>query len=383
MHHERSLDSKLTLNRNLRRFFMLPFSFIGSWTYTNPATPVAVNIPMTAKPDWVFVKDTTNWGLATTAASPIYSEWFSSMASGSYLGLGQTSVSAGTVNLYTEQGTSGGFTFINQTMPPTFTKVAVTAVNGTTFVVSTGTTTGINVGDTVRLINITGANQISGSNLYQVTAVSAGTSITLGYAASAVTAGLVVANGTTGYYQKVYPGYFLPNTLPVAYITQAAQAVVYFFRQNPYTPGQLVDFQIPTPYGMTQLSNLTAQSGSGPFTSNPAGAARVLSVTNSSTVSSITIDVNTTGFTAFQFPTSAAFAGGASPAVCMPAGSGVVPLNGSATIPASPPGTNLADAFDNLSQYVMNIGTSAVGVANANMVVMAFKADFVNGITNA
>ncbi len=44
---------------------------------------------------------------------------------------------------------------------------------------------------------------------------------------------------------------------------------------------------------------------------------------------------------------------------------------------------NLADAFDNMSQYVMNIGTSAVGVANANMVVMAFKADYVNGITNA
>ena len=134
---------------------------------------------------------------------------------------------------------------------------------------------------------------------------------------------------------------------------------------------------------MIQLSNLTAKSGSGPFASNPAGAARVLSVTNSATVSSITIDVDTTGFTAFQFPTSAAFAGGASPAVCMPAGSGVVPLNGSATIPASPPGTNLADAFDNLSQYVMNIGTSAVGVANANMQVFAFKADFVNGITNA
>ena len=51
-----------------------------------------------------------------------------------------------------------------------------------------------------------------------------------------------------------------------------------------------------------------------------------LSVTNSATVSSITIDVNTTGFTAFQFPTSASFAGGASPAVCIPAGSGVVPL---------------------------------------------------------
>lgn len=358
---------------------MLPFSFIGKWDYTNPATPVAVNIPMTAKPDWVIVKNLTNWG-DTTAITSIESEWFSSMAQGAYKSLDQ----AITTNILSSNtGTSGGFTFIDQSNPPTFTKVAVTTVNGTTFVVATGTTTGINVGDTVRLINIVGGHQISGPTLYQVTAVSAGVSITLGYAASAAGAGLVVANATTGFYQKVYPGQFLPNTLPVAYITQATQAVVYFFRQNPYIPGELVDFQIPTPYGMTQLSNLTGKSGSGPFTSNPSGAARVLSVTNSTTVSSITIDIDTTGFTAFQYPTSAAFAGGASPAVCIPAGSGVVPLNGSATIPASPPGTALADAFDNKSQYVMNLGLNVVGAASAAMVVMAFKADFNNGITNA
>lgn len=361
----------------------LPYSFIGSWTYTNPATPIAQNIPMTDKPDWVFVKDTTNWGAQSTAANPIYSEWFSNMAQGTYLALGQPSSTGAGVTTYASQGTSGGFTFINQANPPTFTKVAITAVNGTTFVVSTGSTAGLNVGDTVRLINVVGGQQISGSNLYQITAISTNSSITLGYAASAVTAGLVVANSTTGFYQKVYPSQFLPNTLPVAYITQAAQAVVYFFRQNSYTPGELVDFQIPTPYGMTQLSNLTAKGGSGPFTSNPSGAARVLSVTNTTTVSSITIDVDTTGFTAFQYPTSAAFAGGASPAVCMPAGSGVVPLSGSATIPASPPGTNLVDAFDNKSQYVMNIGLSAVGVANAVMEVFAFKSDFNNAITNA
>jgi hypothetical protein len=358
---------------------MLPYSFIGKWNYTNPATPVAVNIPMTDMPDWVFVKNLTNWG-DTTAITGIESQWFSGMAQGSYIGLTQTVT---TNALSSNTGTSGGFTFINQINPPTFTKVAVTTVNGTTFVVATGTTTGINVGDLVRLINITGAQQISGPNLYQVTAVSAGVSITLGYAASAAGAGLTIANGTTGYYQKVYPSQFLPNTLPVAYITQANPAVVYFFRQNPYTPGELVDFQIPTPYGMTQLSNLTAKSGSGPFTNNPSGAARVLSVTNSATVSSITIDIDTTGFTAFQYPTTTAFAGGASPAVCIPAGSGVVPFNGSATIPASPPGTNLADAFDNKSQYVMNLGTSVVGAASANMVVMAFKADFNNAITNA
>lgn len=362
---------------------MLPYSFIGSWTYTNGATVTAQNIPMTDKPDWVFVKDRTNWGAQSTAANPIYAEWFSSMPQGAYLALGQPSATGASVTTYASQGTSGGFTFIDQANPPTFARVATTTLTGATMVVATSNTAGLAVGDLVRLINITGAQQVSGPNLYQITAISANTSITLGYAASAVSAGLVVANGTTGFYQKVYADQFYPSNLPVAYITQASQAVVYFFRQNPYTPGQLVDFQIPTAYGMTQLSNLTKNAGSGPFSSNPSGAARVLSVTNSATVSSITIDVDTTGFTAFQFPTSATFANGGSPAVCMPAGSGVVPLNGSATIPASPPGTNLADAFDNRSQFIMQIGTSAAGVANANMQVFAFKADFNNGITNA
>ena len=171
---------------------MLPFSFIGAWSYTNPATPVAVNIPMTAKPDWVFVKDTTNWGAQSTAANPIYSEWFSLPWRWFFSGSWATKFYRTGVTTYASQGTSGGFTFIDQTNPPTFTKVAVTAVNGTTFVVATGTTTGINVGDTVRLINIVGGQQISGPNLYQVTAVSAGVSITLGYAASAASAGLLL-----------------------------------------------------------------------------------------------------------------------------------------------------------------------------------------------
>lgn len=362
---------------------MLPFSYLGAWTYTNPAAPVPVNIPLTAKPDWVYVKDTTNWGAQSTAANPIYSEWYSSMAADSYLALGQPSSTGAGIITYASRGTSGGFTFIDESNPPTFARVAVTAVNGTTFVVSTANTAGLLVGDLIRLTNIVGATEISGWNLYQVTAIVPNTSITLGYAASAVGAGLVVANGTSGFYQKVYPGRFLPNSLPIAFITQAQQAVVYFFRPNSYTPGDLVDFIIPSPFGMIELTGLASRSGSGPFSSNPSGPARVLSVTNTASVSSITIDVDTTGFTAFQYPDTIQFPKGESPPVCMPAGSGVVPLNGSATIPVSPPGTNLSNPFDNKSQYLMRIGTSAVGVANARMVVWAFKADFVDGITNA
>ena len=353
---------------------MLPYSFIGCGTYVNAASPVAQNIALTDIPDWFFVKDLTNWGAASTAANPVYSEWFSSMASGSFLGMGQpSSGTPSSVTLYSTRGTSGGFTFIDQTRPPVFGKVVVSAVNGTSFVVSTGTTTGISIGDTVRLINIAGAPEIS-SILFSVTAVSAATSITLGYAATAVSAGWTIANGTTGFYQKVYPGNFYPNTLPVLFITQATQAKVYFGRPNNFTPGELVDFQIPTPYGMTQLSNLTAL---------PGGAARVLVVTNTASESSITINVNTTGYTAFVYPAAGSFAGAPSPATCFPAGSGVVPYNGSATIPQSPPGTNLLDAFDNRNQYVMNVGLSAVGIASATMQWFAFKADFNNAITNA
>jgi hypothetical protein len=360
---------------------MLPYSFIGKWNYTNPGTPVAVNIPMTDKPDWIFVKDLTNYGSANAAAS-VMAEWYSGMAQGSWLNMGQTAnATPASRVLYPNQGTTGGFTFVDQSNPPIFAKEAITAIDGSTFVVSTGATD-ISVGDYVRLINVAGALELTGF-LYQVTAVNSGTSVTLGMAATAATAkGSTYGNGTTGFLQKVYPGFMYPALRQVMFISQATQAKVYFARANDFTPGELVDFQIPTPYGMTQLSNLTATPSAGP-TGNPPGAARVLVVTNTATESSITIDYDTTGFTAFTYPSSANFKLGASPPTCFPAGSGVVPLNGSATIPQSPPGTNLQDAFDNHAQYVMNLGTNVVGAASANMVVMAFKADFNNAITNA
>ena len=101
---------------------MLPYSFIGKWDYTNPATPIAVNIPMTDKPDWVIVKNLTNWG-DTTAVTSIESEWFSGMAQGSYISEDQTVT---TNALSTNTGASGGFTFVDQSNPPTYSKVAIT-----------------------------------------------------------------------------------------------------------------------------------------------------------------------------------------------------------------------------------------------------------------
>ena len=355
---------------------MLPYSFIGAGTYTNPASPVPVNVALNDQPDWFFVKNLTNWGKASTADAAIYGEWFSNMASGAYLGEGQVSSTGSGITLYATQATSGGFTFINSASPPMIGTLAATAISNSTFVVLMTNTGNIAVGDTVRLINPTGMLQFGGL-VAQVTAVTANTSITLGYVATAVTAGsAVAAPATTTTILKFYPGQFYPRAAIILYISQATQAKVYFARPNTFTPGQLVDFTIPNTYG-TPWAALSYATGL------PGGAYRVLSVTNTATESSITINLNTSGIgTAFAYPASSATLGMPSPAIAEPAGSGIVPFNGSATIPQSPPGTNLQDAFDNLNQYYMNIGSSVVGAASTVMQWMAFKADY-NNLSNA
>jgi hypothetical protein len=218
------------------------------------------------------------------------------MAAGAYRGSGIVNAVAGSNYLYGVTGTSGGFTLIDSANPPVYASVVGTTIDRTTFVALTASTTGFAVGDIVRIISPTGMNQIGGMT-FAITAINAGVSITLGYMTSAVSAGLTIAaNATACLIKKVIPSLFYPRKRTVAYVTAAAQGVVYFTEPNDFTAGEMVDFSIPSAYGMIQLNNLTGQSR---------GPARVLGVTNSATVSSITIDVDTSGFTAFSLPTSA------------------------------------------------------------------------------
>src|ERR1700691_3307278 len=128
---------------------MLPYSFIGAGTFVNGATVVPVNVALNDQPDWFFVKNLTNWGKASTADPAIYGEWFSTMASASYLGLGQLSSTGSGITTYATQGTTGGFTFINSSAPPTFASLAGTTINNTTLVISMVSTANLFVGDYV------------------------------------------------------------------------------------------------------------------------------------------------------------------------------------------------------------------------------------------
>ena len=318
---------------------MLPYQIIDGGYFTSDAT-LAKQLPLSDRPDMFWLRNRTAWG-DDAAETSVESWWRYGMAGGA----AQTTDQAVTTGaLSSEAVTTGGFTFIDTANPPTFAGLATTAITGSagTFVVTMANTGSIAVGDWVRLYATTGELQIAGET-FEVTAVTANVSITLGYMASS---GITfAADATAGTVVKYIPNRMYPRWAYIANVTAATQGVVSFTGKNDYTPGQLLSFRIPDEYAMTQLNEVQA---------------RVLSVTNSATVSSVTLDLDTSAFTAFSYPTSAVAAAGVSPAVAVPSASGVVPDNGSATVPQIPEGYNLRDAFDSRNKYLMDLGSNVI-----------------------
>lgn len=333
---------------------MLPYQIVEGGSFTSDST-LHKQVALSCAPDLFWIRNRTAWG--DDAAETSVESWYRrGMAAGSAQTADQANVTGA---LSSEAVTSGGFTLIDTAAPPSFASLATTAITGIagTFVVSMANTGDIAIGDYVRLYSTTGELQIAGYS-FQVTAVTANVSITLGYMASS---GITfAADATAGFVKKYIPNLMYPRWSYIANITQAAQAVVYFTAKNDYTPGEIISLRVPQEFGMIE-ANLKP--------------ARVLSVTNSATVSSVTLDLDSSGFSAFAFPTSAQAAAGVSPAVAVPSSSGVVPFAGSATIPQQPPGTNLLDAFDNRNKFVMDMGSSVISSASAVYDWCAFKFD--------
>ena len=111
---------------------------------------------------------------------------------------------------------------------------------------------------------------------------------------------------------------YTPFITNITSITNAQQAVVTTVENSPYSVGEIVSFRVSSPYGMTEINNLSG---------------RVLSVSSNQ----FTIEIDTLGFTSFVYPPIGEVV---IPAVAVPAGSGIVPNS-------SIPMTNLQDVFDN------------------------------------
>ncbi len=273
------------------------------------ADQIVIQIPSGA--DWMWVRDYTQAGAngsatfyfnGTANASPgNFWYWQRGMAPGTgivqYKGAGVATLSEDTM-------VSGGFTLYDPSgqtagaVPVVGNPVAYTAItNVVRPIVSTASTAGLVSGvSIVRLSLLSGdtalAADVSGID-FLVDTVTASTSFRLANA-FANAPGLTTG---TGHYRIVnFDPLFYPRRRYVVNLTQAATGgVVTTNVPHQYTPGQRVRFTIPAISGMTQL-NATPQNNY---------LSAVVASISATDLCQFTIDVDTSAFTAFTWPTQA------------------------------------------------------------------------------
>jgi hypothetical protein len=268
------------------------------------ANQYILNIPSGV--DWLKVSNFTQYGTVGAAGGAYFNGtananvgfeffWQRGMAAGSAMVSYKASASA-VVSVDTIA--SGGFTLYDPSgqdalaLPPLGNPVAVSAVTNATRPVVTHTAdTSVVVGSVVRLSN-TAQTDVNGVDMV-VGTVSSSTSFTLLTATNPL-ATAPGAIGGAGFYRVVnYNPLYYPRRRFVVNITQATNAQVSTSIAHGLTPGQAIRFNIPAVSGMIQLN---------PSAQNNYLVANVVSVVDDY---NITIDVNTSAFTAFTWPTIA------------------------------------------------------------------------------
>lgn len=327
----------------------------GTFTVATGVPAKIVQIPSGA--DWMKVVNFTQFGTAGVAAPNtrgIEFFWQRGMAAGSaivkfYSNAGTTQALQG------DTITSGGFTLYDPSGQTAGSQaivgnaVATTAsTNATRPVVSTGNTAGLAVGSVVRMSN-TAQTDVNGIDMV-VGAVVANTSFTLLTATNPL-ATAPGAIGGAGFYRIINTDpLFYPRNRYVVKITQATNAQVSTSVAHGLTPGQIVRFSIPSVSGMIQLDQV---------------AATVVTVVDDY---NITINVDTTAYTAFTWPTIAQQPStfpqlvplGENTAISLSTAASQVPSVGGVQIYGTQSGI-LADATVNTGYLGMILGTGGAG----------------------
>lgn len=297
-------------------------------TGTFTSTGVQFNLSIPSGYNKIELYNITDMGSAAANTDVMYAVGTSSMAAGSANYWPKTS---GAATFGTGVTTaSNGFTFLSDSATTSIgssvTLTAITAANPA--VVSTGTTTSLVASSTtVRLYNTTGMLQVAGMD-FTVGTIVASTSFALayldasGFAAAATAGNYRIINATSRYY---------PRRRVITKITQATSAVITLSVIHGYTVGQSVRIYVSSAFGMTEINGLL-------------GNITAINTTNNT----ITVDIDSSAFTAFAFPTSATAAAGVTFAQVVPVGEDAV----------STYANLLDDATDNQSLTGVTIGTS-------------------------
>lgn len=274
----------------------MAFTIIDQGHFTSTGVGVKINLPSSA--DYFKVMNLTQ--LATTQATGrgVMFEWYKGLVADDKAIEWKKTNSTDAMNLVL--ASSGGFTYV-ETSPVVEAQAAnaitaITQANGA--VVSQVNT--YSEGDFLRIYDVTGMLQISGM-VFQISSVSGA-----GYTLNGLDSSGFAAAATGGHTRRISKAAAVePQFLYVTAISQAAQAVVTFSIDPSlyYAVGMKMYFSVPSSFGMVEMQGKTGT---------------ILSV--DSTNYQVTIDIDSSAFTAFAFPASTASPTAQLWAIAAPAG---------------------------------------------------------------
>lgn len=265
---------------------MTEYSKVVRGTFTSTGVNKALYFPFV--PNMIEIWNKTKWNNTTnhTAVSAI--GFYEDTAGTAYV-----TESNGTTWLG-KTLTSGGFTFFSAGTP---TYGAVQAMSGAFATAAnpiniTVTSHGYQTGDVVIVYGTTAMLQIAGVP-YVITRVDAN-NFTIpvngsGFA-SAATAGSVK--------QLLYPDLYIPELCYISAITKASSAVITTTYNHSFVVGQEVAFVVPSQWGMVQIDSKY-------YLKNVSNGIPQQAYVTAVTANTLTVNINSTGFTTFAYPTSA------------------------------------------------------------------------------
>jgi hypothetical protein len=276
----------------------MAFTILTGGSFTSAG--VGVKIPLPSSADYFVTTNVTQ--LATTQATGVCvrGEWY-----GPKFGAGATAVNDGFSWVKTNDTSAINIQLFSTASAPGFTYItsvpyvepqsaaAITNITAANPAVVTQVNTYSN-GDVLRFYSTTGILQIGGFDA-QISSVSGAGYTLLGLPATAANG--FAAAGTAGYTRRISTyGAVEPEFLYITNISQAASAVV-STSVDPslhYVVGMKIYFSIPASYGMTQMNGLT-----GTITAvNGVEASVNVGAYN------LTVNINSSAFTAFAWPAS-------------------------------------------------------------------------------
>ncbi len=270
----------------------------GRFTSTGTAKTLAIRSDV----DWMRVLNFTIADADQTTAVGVEYYWQRGMAADTGIEY-KKSNAANAANL-TDALASGGFTLVDTSASPLGTlNATITAISNASIpVVTNSGTNGLVAGDVVRITNVVGAQQLGGYDFTVGYNTLSSTTFSLDYMAQIVA-------GTTGSWRKInWDPIFYPRHRFISSITKAAQAVVKLTVTHGYTVGQKVRFVVPAAFGMVEIDGLEG----------------TITAINTTTTSgnTITVDIDSSAFTTFAFPLTAATP--FSPAMVVPIGEAAI-----------------------------------------------------------